>query len=253
MKVITVCASKGGVGKTSICHSVAFGLANRGFRVLLVDADPQTNLSDFCGINTESDTETLYAVFREAIPARKAIQSISTSGIDLLKGDILLSKADLEFNRIGRETLLKRALKPLQSEYDFALIDTPPALGLLLACSLVSSDYVLIPCNAGRFSLKGVRQLAQFLNEIREDRNPNLTITGIILNRYNPRLTLNRLLMDEVQTAAEELGTALFDTKLRTSVAMDEAQTMQEPIYSGKSALAADFTALTDEFLERIK
>lgn len=252
MKTVTLATQKGGCGKTSVSHALGFGLASRGFRVLLCDLDPQCSLCDACQIDTEGTTETLYSVFKGTIPVRKAIQAVSTSGIDLLKGDLLFSRADAEFTQIGRERMLQKALKPLQSEYDFCICDTAPALGIMLANALTASDYVIIPCTPGRFSIKGIKQLGRFIDEIEEDRNPSLTISGILINRYTERYTANRLLLEEIETAAEALGTTVFDIKIRQSVAVDESQIMQTDIYSGKSPIARDFDNFVSEFLERI-
>ena len=252
MKTIVFCTQKGGVGKTTAAHALGTGLAKRGYRVLFVDADAQANLSDVCGVDTETTTDTLYSVFRGEIPIRKAIKPISSES-DLVLGDLLFSKADSEFVSIGRERLLQKALKPLQNSYDFAVIDTAPALNILLANALTASDFVVIPSTPGRFSLKGMKQLGGFIDEIKEDRNPNLIISGILINRYTERFTINRLLLEEIETAAEELGTTVFKTKIRQSVAVDESQFMQTDIYSGKSAIAEDFDKFTSEFLERIE
>jgi len=253
MKIIVVANQKGGVGKTSTCHALGVGLANRGNRVLFVDTDSQCNLCDACEIDTEDTTDTLYSVFRGEIPIQKAVQPISTSGIDIVRGDLLFSRADSEFLSIGRERLLQKALKPLQSVYDFAVVDTSPTLGIMTANALAAADYVLIPSTPGRFSVKGLRQLGQFIDQIKEDRNPNLQILGILVNRYTERFTANRLLLEEIETAAEELGTVVFKSKIRQSVAMDEAQIMQTDIFSGKSPIAKDFDSFVSEFIERIK
>lgn len=252
MKIVCLGTQKGGTGKTTVCHALGVGLANRGFRVLFCDLDAQTNLSDLCGFDTETTTDTLYSVFRGEIPIEQAIQPIS-SGIDLALGDLLFSKADSEFLSIGRERLLQKALKPLENAYDFVVCDTAPALSILLANALTASDFVIIPCTPGRFSLKGMRQLGKFIDEIREDRNPKLAISGILINKYAARYTTNRIFAEEIATAAEELGTTAFNTRIRQSVAVDTAQALQGDIYSGKSAVATDFNSFVDEFLERIK
>ena len=119
-----------------------------------------------------------------------------------------------------------------------------------MANALAAADGVIIPLTASRFSLKGMNQLSRFIDEIREDRNPTLKINGVLLTRFNKRTVLNRLLLDEVQQSAEQLGTKLYKTTIRQSIVMDESQVMQEDIYSQNSSIAEDYNNFVDEFLE---
>ena len=251
MKTIVLANQKGGVAKTSTCHALGMGLANRGYRVLFADLDAQCNLSDACGVDTETATDTLYGAFKGECTLQDAIQPVRPNA-DLILGDLLFSRADAEFTQIGRERMLKRLLAPIQGNYDFCLIDTPPVLGIMLANALTAADYVVIPMTAGRFSVKGMKQLAQFIAEIREDRNPDLTITGALLTRYTDRYNVSKIMYEEAQRACNLVGTELFNTTIRQSVVMDESQVMQTDIFAQRSTLAQDYDLFVDEFLERI-
>ena len=252
MKTIVLANQKGGVAKTSTCHALGTGLANKGYSVLLADLDAQCNLSDACGIDTETATDTLYGAFRGECALRNAIQPVSMN-VDLILGDLLFSRADSEFTQIGRERIFKKLIAPLQSEYDFCIVDTPPVLGIMLANALTAADYVIIPMTAGRVSVKGMKQLAQFVSERREDRNPNLNIMGALLTMYTDRYNVSKIMREEVRHSCEMIGTELFKTTIRRGVVMDEAQVMQTDIYSQRSTLADDYLQFTEEFLERIK
>lgn len=249
MKTIVLANQKGGCAKTSTTHALGIGLANRGYKVLLADLDAQCNLCDYCGVDTENASATLYNVFHGQATIQDAILNIRL-GVDLLLGDLLFTKADSEFVQIGRETMLKKTLGTIQDRYDYCIIDTAPSLGILLANALAAADGVIIPLTASRFSLKGMNQLSRFIDEIREDRNPTLKINGVLLTRFNKRTVLNRLLLDEVQQSAEQLGTKLYKTTIRQSIVMDESQVMQEDIYSQNSSIAEDYNNFVDEFLE---
>lgn len=252
MKTIVLANQKGGVAKTSTCHALGTGLANKGYKILLADLDAQCNLSDACGVDTETATDTLYGAFKGECTVQKAIMPVSLN-VDLILGDLLFSRADSEFTQIGRERIFKKLITPLQGNYDFCIVDTPPVLGIMLANALTAADHVIIPMTAGRFSVKGMKQLAQFVSEIREDRNPNLNILGALLTMYTDRYNVSKIMREEVQRACEMIGTDLFKTTIRRGVVMDEAQVMQTDIYSQRSTLADDYLQFTEEFLERIQ
>ena len=123
----------------------------------------------------------------------------------------------------------------------------------MLANALTAADHVIIPMTAGRFSVKGMKQLAQFIAEIREDRNPNLNILGALLTMYTDRYNVSKIMREEVQHACEMVGTELFTTTIRRGVVMDESQVMQTDIFSQRSDLADDYRKFIKEFLERIQ
>ena len=245
-ETIAICQQKGGVGKSSTAVTLAYGLQGRGKKVLLIDTDPQCNASDNCrALQTEA---TLYNVFT-GTPAREAIQCANF--MDIIPGSIEMSAADMQFTKQGREYILKKALEPLQKAYDYIVIDTPPALGIITINALTAADKVIIPMQADRYSMQGIRQLSDTITTVREYSNPELKMAGILLTRYNHRTILARDVAVAVNDAAKVMGTFVYRKAIRQGVAMQEAQAMQESIfsYAPTSGVAEDYQAFIDEFL----
>ena len=188
-KVISVSNQKGGVGKTTTTCNLAAGLKKKGFRVLVIDLDPQGNLGFSMGADVENSA-TIYDVLKGEIKTQFAIQRTETT--DLIPSSILLSGIELEFTNTGREYLLKEAIKPIQEFYDYILLDTPPALGILTINAFTASDTIVVPMLSDIFSLQGIAQLYETVERVKKYCNPNLTIAGILLIRYNPRTLLGR-------------------------------------------------------------
>lgn len=248
-QIISINNQKGGVAKTTTAQSFAQGLSLEGYKVLLVDLDPQANLSFSTGSNI--DNGTMYEVMKGELKAADIISSIG--GLDILPSSLLLSGADLEFTTTGREYLLKDSLDPLVDIYDYIIIDTPPALGILTINSLTFSDKIIIPIGSDIYSLQGLAQLYETIQKVRKYVNPKLEIEGILLTKYDPRTILSGELKDKAQDIAEKLNTKLFKTTIRESVAIREAQAQQANIfeYAPKNNAVKDYKSFVDEFLER--
>lgn len=249
-KVISISNQKGGVGKTTTTGAIAAGFKNKGYNVLCVDLDPQSNLSFSAGAETE-DCPTIYDVLKGEAKTSFSIQR--TQSFDIIASNILLSGIELEFTQTGREFLLKEALSAVANKYDYIFIDTPPALSILTVNAFTASDYIIIPMLADIFSLQGIAQLSETIKKVRTYCNPNLKIEGIILTKYNKRTILSREIKGTAELIAEELSTSLFNTTIRASVAVMEAQTNQQNIhdYSPKNGAALDYVDLVNELLER--
>ena len=249
-KVISVTNQKGGVGKTTTTGAIASGLKIKGFKVLCVDLDPQSNLSFSAGAETE-DCPTIYDVLKGEAKTSFSIQK--TQSFDIIASNILLSGIELEFTQTGREYLLKEALSSIKNKYDYIFIDTPPALSILTVNAFTASDYIIIPMLADIFSLQGITQLSETIERVRTYCNPNLKIEGIILTKYNKRTILSREIKGTAELIAQELHTSLFNTTIRASVAVMESQTNQQNIheYSPRNGATLDYVNLVDEFLER--
>ncbi len=201
-KVISVSNQKGGVGKTTTTCSVAAGLKKRGFRVLAIDLDPQGNLGFSVGADTETSA-TIYDVLKGDVKLQYAIQRMPA--MDVIISSILLSGIELEFTSTGREYLLKNALKPVQDMYDYILLDTPPALGILTINAFTASDTVVVPMLPDIFSLQGIAQLYETVERVRNYCNPRLSIAGILLTRFNPRTLLGREVRGTAELIAKDL------------------------------------------------
>lgn len=249
--VIAITNQKGGVGKTTTACSLLAGLHQMGRRVLGVDLDPQGSLGFCLGLDIDN-CATVYDVMKGSRSVRDVI--VSSECGDILPSNILLSAAELEFNRPGREFLLKDALAEVQDEYDFIIVDTPPALNVLTVNAYVVSDGLVIPMAPEILSLLGVAQIRETIDTVRRCYNSRLKVLGILLNKYNQRFTLNREVLDMARQIADHLGTSVFKSKIRTSISVAEAPAHGESIltYAPSSKPAEDFRIFIDEILREI-
>ncbi len=248
MKILTITNQKGGTGKTTTAAAVAACLRKRGKNVLLVDLDPQCNLTYACG--AEPDGATVLEVLRGDVPALAAIRK--TAAGDLIPASRGLSGADTFIKDTGKEYRLAEALEPIRGRYSFVIIDTPPALGILTINALTASDAVLIPAQADIFSLQGVEQLAETIRPVVKYCNPKLRIEGILLTRYSPRTILSRDVTELAEQLAQKLGTKVFGAKIREAVAVRESQISRTPLpeYAPDANVTKDYEELTAELVK---
>lgn len=246
--IISINNQKGGVAKTTTAQALTHGFSLKGYKVLAIDLDPQANLTYGLGAN-EDVNDTIYEVLSGKSTIKAAIQEIN--GIHIVPSNILLSGADIELTRTGREYLLKEALKDIKADYDIIILDTPPNLGILTINALTATDKVIIPMSADAYSLKGLSQLYNTIKEVKKYTNPNLEIEGILLTRYNNRTILNRDLRDVIEEAAKNINTKLFSIAIRESTALRESQVNQQSIfdYAPGNNTAEDYKTLIDELL----
>lgn len=241
MRKIALLNQKGGVSKTTTAFALAKGLQGN---VLSVDADPQSNLSFAFGV---TDAEyTLQDVFEGLNPDEAIIK-----GLNLICGDLRLSDADMRYTSVNRAYILQEALEKVQGNYDYAIIDCPPILGVLSMNALTAADEIIIPISVDAFSLQGVTQLNDFIENIRKYCNSDLKISGILRTKYNKRLNITSALDDEIQAAAEKMGTKVFNTCISESVAIRESQMLQTDFFTEAPQAAAviDYKAFIEEFL----
>jgi len=249
MKIITVTNQKGGAGKTTTAATLAAGLSLKGFKTLLIDLDPQGNLTYTAGAKTGG--ATALGVLTGEVKPEDAIQH--TGGGDIIASSKALSGADAFIKDTGKEYRLKEALESLQGAYDFCIVDTPPALGILTINALTACDSVIIPAQADIYSLQGVEQLAETIKPVKKYCNPSLQIAGILLTRYSPRSILSRDVAELAEQLAAKLGTRLFKTTIREAIAVKEAQISKRTLYeyAPKAKVTEDYTALIEELLEK--
>lgn len=247
-KIIAITNQKGGVGKTTTALSLIGALHQRGRRVLGVDLDPQGSLGFSAGVDIEN-CDTVYEVLKGKQSIENAIVSTETG--DLLPSNILLSTAELEFNVPGRECLLRNELRKISGNYDYVIIDTPPALNVLTVNAYVAAQGLIIPMAPEILSLLGIAQIRDTIETVRKEYNPELEVLGILLNRYNNRLLLNREVEDMSQDVARTLGTKVFRSKIHASVSVAESPAHGESIitYAPGSKPARDFKALLNELM----
>lgn len=250
MKTICLANQKGGCSKSTTAQALAFGLYHEGKKVLTVDADPQGNLSFAAGV-PEAD-HTLYEVLKDGCKIADTINHIK-DGLDLISIGLEATACDMELSsQVAREYLIKKALKPLEKKYDYCVIDTPPTLSLLTLNALTAADSLLIPLNLDVYSLQGIAQLQGFIENIREYTNPGLEIAGLLVTKYNARLNLSQVLIENFEKAAESLQTKVFETRIREATAIKEAQLLQQDFFEDAKSCKAtqDYKAFVDEFLK---
>lgn len=250
-KVISLINEKGGVGKTTSTNVIAACLKNKKYRVLCVDFDPQGHLSFSMGADNR-ERQTVYDVLKHTVKAQYAVQH--TKVTDIIPANDLLKSIEREFTGSGNEQLLKTALKPVSSLYDYILIDSPPELGLISANALVASDVVLIPCLPDGYSLMGTIKVHDTIMRIKRAFNPELTIGGIFLVRFYARERLSRSVAEVMDDLTEKLRVPVLQTKIRHSNAVSSAtSTKQLDVVQslGKNSAVTDYQALVEELLER--
>lgn len=253
MKVITLSNQKGGVSKTTTAAALASGLSHRGFRVLAVDLDPQCNLSVGAGVDVLNVAGTLYNVFKGETDVEAAIYQ-SEIGFSVLTGGLMLSGADMEFTQTGREYMLSEALERVSESFDYCVIDTPPTLGILTVNALTASQAVIIPLTADVYALQGMTQLNGLIQNVKRYCNRDLTVAGLLLARYNDRQNVSKVMRDQIEAKAAEIGTRIFKSKIRESVAVREAALLRGDIFTEapKANATLDYTAFIDEVMEVI-
>ena len=247
-KVISISNHKGGVGKTTSAINIGAGLNKLGKKILLIDLDPQANLSQSLGfINQERN---IYGAIRgeSSLDPMEVIE-----GLDIIPSTLDLSGAEIELSgEAGREYILKELIEPLRGSYDYIFIDTPPSLGLLTINSFTASDEVFIPLQAQFLALQGLTKLMEIIEKIKARLNKGLKVGGVLITQYDSRKILNR---DVVATIQAHFKEAVFKTVIRDNVALAEAPTQGADIfrYSPKSYGAEDYLALCKEILKRHK
>jgi len=248
-KIIAFTNQKGGVGKTTTCASVCGCLAEMGKSVLAVDIDPQGNLSFSLGADVTIGNYTMHNALKHEVGIYDVIQH--TEICDVAPANISLSACELELTAVGREQILKEQIETIASDYDYILIDTPPALSVLTINAYVAADWLVIPIIPEILPLQGFAQLKETYFAIRKYYNKMLEVRGILLNKYNPRLVLTKEVEELANIIAEQLDTDVFEQKISTSVAIAESPAHGKTItgYAPHSKSSREFFNLTYEIL----
>lgn len=256
-RIIATAMQKGGVGKTTTTLALGSELARGGARVLLVDLDPQSNLTQGLGYDPTSLNCSIYEAMIDPAQAREAMLHTPSNspasggrGVDLLPATLALAGAELAFaGRFGRELLLRNALAPLRGDYDYILIDSPPSLGLFTVNALTTADTVLVPLQAHVFALGAMAQLEDTISMIRQ-LNPSLEIGGIVVTMIDRRTSVNALVESEARVRYGEL---VFQATIPLNTKITEAPAAGVPVtvYAADSAGARAYRALAEEVRQR--
>lgn len=245
-KVISISNHKGGVGKTTSAINIGAGLNKLGKKILLIDLDPQANLSQ--SLRLTSPGLNIYG----AIRGEYKLQPVEIlKGLDVIPSTLDLSGAEVEMSGANnREYILRELIEPLRGRYDYILIDNPPSLGLLTINALTASQEVLIPLQAQYLALQGLTKLLEVIDKIKKRLNRELRVGGIFITQYDSRKILNR---DVVSTIEAHFKGEVFKTRIRDNVALAEAPTQGLDIfrYSPKSYGAEDYLALCKEIVKQ--
>lgn len=248
-RVIAISNQKGGVAKTTTAQTMAAVLKQRGHNVLAVDLDPQGNLSDSINVKTEG-ANTIYEVLISEADIGEAIQQLTD--FDIIPADIVLASADQTLSQTGKEYQLKEAIEPIKKLYDFIVIDTPPSLGILTINAFTAADDIIIPATAGKFAVKGIKELFNTVKSVQKYCNSSLKISGILFTKFDPRTNNSKDIKILVEKISEALGIPLFKTFIRNRVAVEEAQARSENIVSFKGCedIFDDYNNFVNEFLK---
>lgn len=199
-KIIAIANQKGGVGKTTTAVNIAASIGYYGYRILLVDADPQGNATSGFGIQKRTVDRSTYEVLLGQCSAREAILTTPYKGVDLIPSSMALAAAELELADMrDRVMRLKEELVRVKGEYDFILIDCPPSLGMVTLNALSASDSLIIPIQCEYYALEGLSQLVTTVRQVKRLYNPSIEIEGVLLTMYDGRLNLTLQVVDEVK------------------------------------------------------
>ena len=246
--VIAVSNHKGGVGKTTSTLNIGAALQRMGKKVLLIDLDPQANLTQSLGLTEHSPT--VY----EALRGESPLEPVEVlPGLDVVTSTLDLSGAEVELSsEPGREYILKELLEPIRSRYSYVLIDSPPSLGLLTINAFTAAEEVYIPLQAHYLALQGMSKLQEIVERVGKRLNKGLRIGGVFVTQYDQRKVLNRNVAEAIR---EHFPRVVFRTAIRDNVALAEAPTQALDVfrYAPRSTGAEDYAALAKEIIKRTK
>ena len=250
-RIIAISNQKGGVGKTSTCINFAAGLALQGKKVLVCDMDAQGNATTGLGISKSEQRKSVYDVLINEVPAKNVIVPTKVDNLSVLPSSIDLAGAEVELVSLkGREKRLAYALSKVKDEYDYIIIDCPPAIGLLTINALTAADGVLIPIQSEYYALEGLSQLVNTNKLVVKALNPSLTLEGVLITMYDGRALISRQIKAEIESY---FGDKVFDTVIPRNIRVSEAPSYGVPvmIHDKRCRGAQGYVAFVEEYLSK--
>lgn len=245
-RITAIINQKGGVAKTTTAHALATGLTARGYHVLVIDADPQGNISDTMGANT-----ALPGVYNAFCGDEDSVLIQHTAQGDIMASNKNLIGADRQFTDIGREYLLRDALARVADAYDHIIIDCPPTINIITINALTAACDIIVPVGADIYSLQGVGQLFENVAKVQRFSNQALSVAGLLICRKSGRAVLTRQFSSTIEDIAQRYRITLYQQTIREAIAIKEAQAQRTSIFEShaKAAVTADYNAFIDEYL----
>ena len=250
MSIISICAKKGGNGKTTTSINFAVALVAMKKKVLLIDMDSQCNLSSGIGVY-DPYLVSIYSVLMDQCQISQTIQN--KGNLDVIQAELDLNELENSFViNTDRLLRLKSAISTIKDNYDYIIIDTPPAVGFLTQSALIASDEMIIVSQADKFSLDGLYQLDKEIQKLKSKYNSNLKINGILITRFVPRTNMRQMIREEMSKIADTLKTKIYRTSIRENISIPESQVLKMSIYkhSRRSKGAIDYYAFSKEYLQ---
>lgn len=250
-RIIAIANQKGGVGKTTTAINLSSCLAEKGKKVLAIDLDPQGNMTSGLGVDKNEIDNTVYELMLSECSINESIQNTVVDNLKIIASNVNLAGAEIELLGINdKEYILKTAVDYIKDDYDFIIIDCPPALGIITTNALTSSDSVIIPVQCEFFALEGITQLLKAIMYTRENLNPNLSIEGVLLTMFDARTNMSIEVVEDIRKYFKD---KVYNTIIPRLIRLTEAPSHGKPIivYDPKSRGSEAYLNLAKEVIEK--